>query len=217
MKSSARGLPRHKTGKGTLSELELQDQTPPTNELAMQSSPSKLEVKVKAVPSTLECIAFNSNQSTKSSKALEYPRLSKFCLIEELYEEYGLSLEGKLPKELSDKDIPNEEWLSVFKCLHKKSTKLFLNHVRDEFVDKCPLLYQKVYQATPSNGELLAKFARGFLYERCSVATSDLTGHQIAGARFGGNVLENCKMQKGDMERKINKFCTNYGFTCVIK
>ncbi|MCO5584377.1 hypothetical protein L7F22_038303 [Adiantum nelumboides] len=173
------------------SKLELQDQTPPTNQLVTQSSPSKVEVK---------------------------SRLSKFCfLAEELHEEYGLSLEGKLPKELSDKDIRDEEWLSVFKCLHKENTKLFLNHVRDEFVDECWFLYQKVYQATPSNGKLLAKFARGFVYERCPAAASDPIGHWIALARFGGSVLENCKMQKGGLERKINKFCTDYGLTGVIQ
>ncbi|MCO5603239.1 hypothetical protein L7F22_057387 [Adiantum nelumboides] len=115
---------------------------------------------------------------------LEYPRLSKFFFsAEELHEEYGLSLEGKLPKELSDKDIPDEEWLSVFKCLHKKNIKLFLNHVRDEFVDEL----------------------------------SDSIGHRIAWARFGGSVLENCKMQKGGLERKINKFRTDYGLTGVIQ
>ncbi|MCO5576747.1 hypothetical protein L7F22_030566 [Adiantum nelumboides] len=139
MKSSACGLSRHKAGKGTMSNLqiEFQDQTPPTNQLVMQSSPSKVEVKVKAVLGTLECIASSSKQSTKSLIALEYPRLSKFCFsIKEVHEEYGLSLEGKLPKDLSDKDIPDEEWLSVFKCMNKKSTKLFLNHVRETNADK---------------------------------------------------------------------------------
>ncbi|MCO5596931.1 hypothetical protein L7F22_051002 [Adiantum nelumboides] len=221
MKSPARGLSRHKTiGKGTMfdSELELQDQTPPTNQLMTQSSPSKVEVKVKAMPGTMECIASNSKQSTNSSKALKYPRLSKFYFsAEEMHEEYGLTLEGKLPKELSYKDIPDEEWLSVFKCLHKKNTKLFLNHVRDQFVNECWLLYQKVYQATPSNGELLAKFARGFVYERCPAVASDPIGHRIAWARFGGSVLENGMMQIGGLERKINKFCTDYGLTGVIQ
>ncbi|MCO5579439.1 hypothetical protein L7F22_033294, partial [Adiantum nelumboides] len=110
-------------------ELELQDQTPPTNELVTQSSPLKGEVKVKATFGTLECIASNLKQSKKSSKALGYPWLLGFCfLTKELHEEYGLNLEGELPKEITNKDIPNEDWLSVFKCLHKKSTKLFLNH-----------------------------------------------------------------------------------------
>ncbi len=130
--------------------------------------------------------------------ALEYPRLSRFCFsAKELHEEYGLNLEGKLPKDLADKNISDEEWLSVFKCLHKKSTKLFFNHVTDEFVDECRLLYQKVYQTVPSNGELQAKFARGFVYERCLAAASDPTGHRIAWARFGDTVLENCKSKKG--------------------
>ncbi|MCO5600957.1 hypothetical protein L7F22_055074 [Adiantum nelumboides] len=216
MKSRTRGLPRHKTGKGAMSKLELQDQIPPVNELAAQSNPSKVEVKVKAMPGTLECIAFNSKQSTKSSKGMHVigvPVAIKIFLLDQ----YGLSLEGKLPKELSDKDISNEEWLSVFKCLHKKSTKLFLNHVRGEFVDKWWLLYRNIYQATPSNGELLAKFVQGFVYERCPTIASDLTGHRIAWARFGGSVLENSKMQKGGLERKINKFYISYGLTGVIQ
>ncbi|MCO5576113.1 hypothetical protein L7F22_029920 [Adiantum nelumboides] len=202
MKSPACGLSRHKTaGKGTMShsKLELQDQTPPTNQLVTQSSPSKVEI----------CFLVLAT--------LEYPRLSKFCFsTEELHEENGLNLERKLQKDLSDKDIPDEEWLSVFKCLHKKNTKLFFNHVRDEIVDECWFLLQKVYQATPSNGELLAKFARGFVYERCPAATSDPIRHRIGWARFGGSVLENCKMQKGGFERKINKFRTDYGLTGVI-
>ncbi|MCO5558027.1 hypothetical protein L7F22_011602 [Adiantum nelumboides] len=221
MKSPARGLSRHKTaGKGTMSdsEVELQDQTPPTNQLVTRSSPSKVEVKVKAAPGTLKCVASNSKQSTKSLKALKCPWLSKFYVsAKELHEEYGLGLEGKLPKELSDKDIPDEEWLSIFKCLHKKNTKLFLNHMRDEFVVECRILYLKVYQAIPSNGELLAKFARGFVYKRCPVVASDPIGHRIVWARFGGSVLENCKMQKGGLERKINKFRIDYGLTGVIQ
>ncbi|KAI5076473.1 hypothetical protein GOP47_0008538, partial [Adiantum capillus-veneris] len=66
MKSPTCGLPRHKTEKGTMSEPKLQDQTPPTNELATRSRPSK--VKVKALPGTLECVASNSKLSNNSSK-----------------------------------------------------------------------------------------------------------------------------------------------------
>ncbi|KAI5081949.1 hypothetical protein GOP47_0001692, partial [Adiantum capillus-veneris] len=54
MKSPARGLPRHMTGKGTMFELELQDQTPLPNEQATRSSPSKVEVN--AVPGGMHCI-----------------------------------------------------------------------------------------------------------------------------------------------------------------
>ncbi|MCO5551971.1 hypothetical protein L7F22_005479 [Adiantum nelumboides] len=35
--------------------------------------------------------------------------------------------------------------------------------------------------------------------------------------KVGGSVLENCKMQKGGLERKINKFRTDYGLTDVIQ
>ncbi|MCO5574512.1 hypothetical protein L7F22_028297 [Adiantum nelumboides] len=58
--------------------------------------------------------------------------------------------------------------------------------------------------------ELLAKFARGFVYER-SRASSDPDSRRIAWARFGRVVLDNCKLQKGGLERKINKFRDDYG------
>ncbi|MCO5592629.1 hypothetical protein L7F22_046632 [Adiantum nelumboides] len=80
-----------------------------------------------------------------------------------------------------------------------------------------PSKVEKVYQAIPSNGELLAKYARGLVYKRCPSAASDPIGHRIARARFGGSVLESCKMQKGGLERKVNKFHTDYGLTGVIQ
>ena len=143
--------------------------------------------------------------------AYQYPRLSRFCYsAEDLHSEYGLSLEGKLPRDIADDEILDKDWLTVFKNLHQKNTKLYIASVREEFVDECRLLYQKVYQAAPSNGELLAKFARGFVYER-SRASSDPDSRRIAWARFGGAVLDNCKLQKGGLERKINKFRADYG------
>ena len=80
-----------------------------------------------------------------------------------------------------------------------------------KFIDDCRLLYEKVYQAALSNGELTAKFAKGFVYERCHAALADPAGHRIAWARFGGNVLQNCEMQKGGIARKLNKFRAAYG------
>ena len=39
----------------------------------------------------------------------EYPQLTRFYYTaEELYEEYGLSMEGVLPKDISDKDLPDD-------------------------------------------------------------------------------------------------------------
>ncbi|MCO5549450.1 hypothetical protein L7F22_002921 [Adiantum nelumboides] len=35
--------------------------------------------------------------------------------------------------------------------------------------------------------------------------------HGLAWARFGRAVLDNCKLQKGGLERKINKFRADYG------
>ena len=48
------------------------------------------------------------------------------------------------------------------------------------------------------------------MYER-SRASSDLESRCIAWARFCGEVLDNCKLKKGGLERKINKFCADYG------
>ena len=92
--------------------------------------------------------------------AYQYPRLARFCYsAEDLHSEYGLSLEGKLPREIADDEILEKDSLTVFKCLPQKNTKLYIASVREEFANECRLLYQKVYQAAPSNGELLTKFA----------------------------------------------------------
>ncbi|MCO5614993.1 hypothetical protein L7F22_069280 [Adiantum nelumboides] len=170
---------------------------------------SPLQWEKKRTSADFEVFASNSKAPTKVAKAAyQYPRLSKFCyLAEDLHSEYGLSLEGKLPRDIADDKISDKDWLTVFKCLHQKNTKLYISSVRE---DKCRLLYQKVYQAAPSNGELLAKFSRGFVYER-SRASSDPDSHRIAWARFGGAVLDNCKLQKGGLERNINKFHADYG------
>ena len=40
----------------------------------------------------------------------EYPILTKFCYTaEELYKEYGLSIEGVLPKDLTEEDLPIDQ------------------------------------------------------------------------------------------------------------
>ena len=97
---------------------------------------------VYSIPTVFAKLGFQQRLCFVVLAALEYPRLSRFCFsAKELHEEYGLSLEGKLPKDLADKDISHEEWMRVLSFLQKKSTKLFLNHVRDEFVDECRMLY----------------------------------------------------------------------------
>lgn len=125
-----------------------------------------------------------------------------------------MSNEGKLPKDLTDEDLPPDQWLTVFKVPEKKKTKVFLHMVHDHLYDACRLLYQKVYQAAPSNGELMTKFARGFAYEYCAAAKADPESHKIAWAVVGGMVLENVKSQKGGLNRKVMKFMSDYG-VCV--
>lgn len=141
-----------------------------------------------------------------------YPKLSRFCLTkEQLNQEYGLSLVGKLPTDLSKEDLPEAEWLSVFRVPCAKNSKIFLHMVRPLFLDDCRLLYQKVYQAVASNNEIGHKFARCFAYERCTSAQSDLEGHRIAWATFGENVLETCKQQPGGLQKKISNWRKAYG------
>ncbi|MCO5597884.1 hypothetical protein L7F22_051969 [Adiantum nelumboides] len=45
----------------------------------------------------------------------EYPILNKFCYtVQELHEEYGLSIQGKVAKDLSGYDLPDDQWLTIF-------------------------------------------------------------------------------------------------------
>ncbi|MCO5584288.1 hypothetical protein L7F22_038212 [Adiantum nelumboides] len=204
-KASVKRSPAKRASKNAVAEEPL------LLEATLQKS-SPLQREKKRASADFEVSASNSKAPMKVAKAAyQYPRLSKFCYsADDLHSEYGLSLEGKLPRDIADDEISDKDWLTVFKCLHQKNTKLYISSVREEFVDECRLLYQKVYQAAPSNGELLAKFARGFVYER-SRASSDPDSRRIAWARFGGAVLDNCKLQKGGLERKINKFRADHG------
>ena len=152
-----------------------------------------------------------------SKEKLVYPKLKRFCLSkEQLNEEYGLSLVGKLPKDLSKEDISEEDWLSVFRVQCVKNTKIFLHMVRSEFMDECGFLYQKVYQAVASNNEIGHKFARCFAYERCTSAKRDPEGHRIAWAVFGESVLETCKMQPGGLQKKISNWRSVYGPASIV-
>ncbi|MCO5566966.1 hypothetical protein L7F22_020649 [Adiantum nelumboides] len=210
-KASVKRSPTKRASKNAVAEEPLLLET------TLQKS-SPLQQEKKRACADFEGSASNSKAPMKVAKAklvlataYQYPRLSKFCYsADDLHSEYGLSLEGKLPRDIADEEILNKDWITVFKCLHQKNTKLYISSVREEFVDECRLLYQKVYQATPSNGELLAKFARRFVYEK-SRASSDPDSRRIAWARFGGAVLDNCKLQKGGLERKINKFRADNG------
>ena len=134
----------------------------------------------------------------------EYPTLTRFCYTaEELHEEYGLSLEGALPKDLTEENLPNDQWLTVFKQSYQKNSKIYLNQVQPTHLEECRFLYHKVYQAPPSCGEITSKFARCFAFERCHAATKDPAGHKVAWARFGESVLNMCASRPGGLDRKV--------------
>lgn len=134
----------------------------------------------------------------------EYPLLTRFCYTaEDLHEAYGLSLEGVLPKDLNDDDLPADQWLSVFKHKYQKNSKIYLNHVQPHLVDDCRLLYHKVYQAPPSCGEITSKFARCYAFERCHAAVKNPRAHKVAWALFGESVLNMCSSRVGGLDRKV--------------
>lgn len=137
----------------------------------------------------------------------EFPLLSKFCYTaEELHDEYGLSMDGVLPKDLDDDDLPDEQWLSVFKHRYQKKAKIYLHHVQPRWADDCRLLFHKVYQGPPSCGEITAKFARCYAFEKCYAATKDPGGHKVAWARFGESVINMCRSRAGGLERKLENW-----------
>ncbi|MCO5570287.1 hypothetical protein L7F22_024005 [Adiantum nelumboides] len=50
------------------------------------------------------------------SQKAQYPKQKQFCYTQgELHEEHGLSLEGKLYQHLSEANVTEEDWLSIFK------------------------------------------------------------------------------------------------------
>lgn len=143
-------------------------------------------------------------KSRGKNKMEHYPLLTKFYhTAEELHEEYGLSLQGVLPKDLNEVMLPKDQWLTVFKFKHNKGAKIYVNHVHHCFIDDCRLLFHKVYQAPPSCGEITTKFARGYAFERCHAATKDPAGHIVAWAKFGENVIQMCSARAGGLEQKI--------------
>ena len=134
----------------------------------------------------------------------EYPILTKFCYTaEELHEEYGLSIDGVLPKDLTDEDLPDDKWLTVFKQSYHKNVKIYLNQVHPILVEDCRFLFHKVYQAPPSCGGITAKFARYFAFERCHAATKNPACHKVAWARFGETILNMCASRSGGLEWSV--------------
>ncbi|MCO5548742.1 hypothetical protein L7F22_002203 [Adiantum nelumboides] len=72
------------------------------------------------------------------SRKAQYPKQKRFCYTqEELREEHGLSLEGKLYQHLGEADVTKEDWLSIFKKKREKGSKLFLHMMRLEYVEDC--------------------------------------------------------------------------------
>ena len=88
----------------------------------------------------------------------------------------------------------------------KKNAKIYLNHLQPPFIDDCRLLFHKVYQGPPSCGEITAKFARCYAFEKCHGATKDPAGHKIAWARFGESVLSMCNSKPGGLDRKVENW-----------
>ncbi|MCO5604150.1 hypothetical protein L7F22_058310 [Adiantum nelumboides] len=87
----------------------------------------------------------------------EYPILNKFCYTaEELHEEYGLSLEGKVAKDLSGYDLPDDQWLTVFQHQYQKNAKL-------SFLDAMLLRSAMLLKKTARDKTAWARFGESVL------------------------------------------------------
>ncbi|MCO5582630.1 hypothetical protein L7F22_036528 [Adiantum nelumboides] len=138
------------------------------------------------------------------NKMEDYPQLTKFCyIVEELHEEYGLRLQGLLPKDITKDILSKEQWLIAFKFKHQKGAKIYVSHVHPHYIDDCRLLFHTMYQAPPSCGEITAKFSQGYAFERCHAATKDLVGHTVAWAHFGENVIKMCDTRTRSWSRRL--------------
>lgn len=134
----------------------------------------------------------------------EYPLLTTFCYIgENLHEEYFLSLEGVVPKDLNNYNLPINQWLSMFRQKYQKNSNIYLNHVQCHLVDDYRLLYHKVYQGPPPCKEIISNFAWCYMFERFHVVTKNLIAHKVAQAHFGESVLNMCSNRVGGLERKF--------------
>lgn len=141
------------------------------------------------------------------ARKFQYPKQSQFCYTrDDLHDEYGLSLEGKLYQNLDVEDLSDKDWLSVFTKSKEKGSKIFLHMVRPEFMEECKLLFHKVYQGVPANNEITHKFATLFAFERCPAAKIDPRGHKVAWALFGEQVVEHCRKLQGGIEKKVKNW-----------
>ncbi|MCO5576451.1 hypothetical protein L7F22_030261 [Adiantum nelumboides] len=98
----------HDFVKQLLAETRLQLPSPISGPFLM--SPLQQECS-KAVSSS----SANAGRLSGKNRMDEYPILNKFYYTaEELHEEYGLSLEVKVAKDLSGYDLPDDQWLTIF-------------------------------------------------------------------------------------------------------
>ncbi|MCO5564652.1 hypothetical protein L7F22_018318 [Adiantum nelumboides] len=77
---------------------------------------------------------------------------------------------------------------------------------KPSFIDDCKLLFHKVYQGPPSCGDITAKFARCYAFEKCHAAQKDPARHKIAWARFGESVLNMCSSKPGALDKKVENW-----------
>ncbi|MCO5555562.1 hypothetical protein L7F22_009107 [Adiantum nelumboides] len=88
--------------------------------------------------------------------------------------------------------------------------------VKPQFVDKCRLLFYRVYQEPPRNNEIYLNFATCFAYERCSAAKADSEAHKIAWALFAENGILTLKRNLVAWKRKVDAFRDMHGPINVI-
>ncbi|MCO5569291.1 hypothetical protein L7F22_023003 [Adiantum nelumboides] len=77
-------------------------------------------------------------------KDVEVP-LKAFCMTkEDFHREYGLSLDGKDVRNLTDADVPMSDWLKVFTCLPVKEKKVPIKTARPDHYKALYQLYKQV-------------------------------------------------------------------------
>lgn len=171
----------------------------------MRCSPRK--ASLVDMSSTNKAKSTFSKSSGLPVRKFQYPKQSRFCYTrQDLHEEYGLSLDGKLYQNLGAEDVIEEDWLSMFTKNREKGSKIFLHMRRPEFMEECKLLFHKVYQGAPANKELTHKFATLFAFERCRAAKQDPAGHKVAWAIFGEQVVDHCRKLQGGIEKKMKNW-----------
>ncbi|MCO5588005.1 hypothetical protein L7F22_041959, partial [Adiantum nelumboides] len=118
-------------------------------------------------------------------------------------------MEGQLHKNLTNKDLPPTKWLTFFKEQVKKKTKLHMVH--NHLYNACRLLYQKLYQAAPSNDEIMIKFARGLPMRTVQWPKQILKAIRLHGHWLGGQKAEEDSSTKTLLAEKCNLWLHNEG------